>query len=97
NSFFLIVLCGILGGVVAATMMGVYLLACLTFTGRHWNEAFSALRIKRYKNFLRMRIDPQGRLSIYPIGLEDVPSDQQVPPANPTLSPKLIEPAIVIS
>jgi hypothetical protein len=76
--------------------MGIYLLACLNLAGRHWNEAFSALRIRHYKNFLRMRIDASGRLTIYPIGLSDVPRDKSVPPHNPPLSPELIESPIMI-
>lgn len=97
TSFVLVGLVGLLGGIVAATVMGLYLLACLTVGWRHWNEAFSGLRIRDYKNFLRMRIDAQGQLTIYPVGLTDVPSDQQIPPARPELLPHLVEPPIVIA
>jgi hypothetical protein len=96
ESLGLILLTGIFGGAAAATVMGIYLLACLNLAGRHWNEAFSALRIRHYKNFLRMRIDASGRLTIYPIGLSDVPQDKSVPPHNPPLSPELIESPIMI-
>jgi hypothetical protein len=92
----LIALTGILGGIIAATVMGIYLFICLSAGGWHWDEAFSALRIRHYKNFLRMRIDAQGRLTIYPVGLTNVPRDAQIPPENPELSPHLIEPPIVI-
>ena len=71
----LIVLVGVVGGVISATLLGIYLLLCLNLTGHHWNEAFSALRIEDYKNFLRLRIGANGKLLIYPIGLERVPRD----------------------
>ena len=57
GSLLLLVLVGIGGGLIISTVMGLYLLACLTIAGRHWNEAFSALRIRNYKNFLRLKID----------------------------------------
>jgi len=57
-------------------------------------RAFSALRNSHYKNFLRLRIDRSGALTIYPIGLERVPRDRSA--ANPGLSPTLIEPPIQI-
>lgn len=96
SSLGLIAWTGAVGGLIAATVMGLYLLICLTLTGRHWDHAFSALRIRHYKNFLRLRIGPDGRLTIYPIGLEHVPRDRKVPPANPPLSPHLIEPPISV-
>jgi hypothetical protein len=76
--------------------MGLYLLVSLNGFGKHWNEAFSSMRIKSYKNFLRLRIAPDGSLTIYPIGLKDVPRDRFDPPRNPPLSPRLIEPPIRI-
>jgi hypothetical protein len=90
----LIIWVGVLGGVIAATIMGVYLLICLNVFGKHWNEAFSALRIVDYKNFLRLRIGADGALTIYPVGLTNVPRDRGTPPKNPALSPHLIEPPI---
>lgn len=50
-------------------ILGVYLFTSLNVFGFHPNEAFSALRIKRYKNFLRFCIRPGGELEIYAIGL----------------------------
>jgi hypothetical protein len=38
----------------------------------HAADAFAALRIKDYKNFLRMKLEP-GRLTIYPLGIDKVP------------------------
>ena len=93
----LIVAVGIVGGVLSATMLGIYFLLSLNIFGKHWNEAFSALRIENYKCFLRLRIQPDGTLKIYPIGLKDVPSDDQPGPLkNPPLRPHLIERPIEI-
>jgi hypothetical protein len=51
-------------------IMGIYLLITLNVFGVHHNEAFSSLSIERYKNFLRFRIDADGTLTIFPIGIE---------------------------
>jgi hypothetical protein len=64
---------GVAGAVAGSFIWGLYLLTSLNVFGRHANEAFSSLRIADYKNFLRMRISPNGELSIYPIGIERVP------------------------
>lgn len=61
------------GWVVGPAIMGLYLLVSLNVFGRHANEAFSALSISDYKNFLRLAIEPDGTLTIYPIGLRKVP------------------------
>jgi hypothetical protein len=78
--------------------MGLYLLICLNGSGRHWNEAFSSLRIAHYKNFLRLRIGTDGTLTVFPIGLTRVPSDDTTEqPLNPRLDPHLIETEIRIT
>lgn len=62
-----------LGGLVGGFVMGLYLLISVQVFGRHSNEAFSSLRIMDYKQWLRLRIDRSGALSIFCIGLERVP------------------------
>lgn len=57
-----------MGGV----MMGAYLFVSVQMFGRHSNEAFSSLRIRDYKHWLRLRIDDQGELSIFCIGMDRV-------------------------
>ena len=70
----LVILLILLGGFVAGTfIMGVYVLISLNIFGRHGNEAFSSLGIEDWKNFLRMQIDSNGNLTIYPIGIRRVP------------------------
>ncbi|GBC78210.1 hypothetical protein HRbin08_01697 [bacterium HR08] len=61
------------GWAIGSWIMGVYLFLSLNIFGQHANEAFSALRIEDYKNFLRLHLDASGRLTIYPIGIEKVP------------------------
>ena len=63
----------ILGGPVGAFILGVYLFASIRVFGRHGNEAFSSLRIQDFKQWLRLRIDAAGNLTIYAIGIDRVP------------------------
>lgn len=80
----------------AATLIGLYLWACLALWGLHWGH-FSALAVEDYKSFLRLRIDKEGRLSAYPIGLRKVPDDRRRRSGPPEpLEPELIEGPIPI-
>ena len=63
----------LLGGVAGAFIMGLYLLLSIRFLGRHSTEAFSSLRIQDYKQWLRLRIDASGLLTIYTIAMDRVP------------------------
>jgi hypothetical protein len=88
--------------------MGLYLLVSLNVFGRHSNEAFSALRIEDFKHFIRLHIDGDGRLRIFPIGLTRVPrawkpvpgagpQDAQLEPDDARATPPAsIEPAILV-
>ena len=38
----------------------------------HAGESFAALRIKNYKNFLRLKFEPD-KLTIYPLAIDKVP------------------------
>jgi hypothetical protein len=60
------------GWLVGSLIMGLYLLFSLRLFRRHSNEAFSALRIQDWKNFLRLHIDASGNLTIYPVGIRRV-------------------------
>ena len=97
------------GYVLGSLLMGWYLLVGLNLFGVHHNEAFSALKIKDFKNFLRFRIDTDGTLTIFPIGIEKAitkwdrgiteMSEPALVPAGPRLkesnTPFLIEKPIV--
>ncbi|MGZ4759875.1 MAG: hypothetical protein ACXV95_12510 [Acidimicrobiales bacterium] len=65
-------LVAIAGGVAAGAIMGVYLYLA-NLVGMHDNEAFSALHLSGYKNFLRMHIGRGGQLTIYALKIEGVP------------------------
>jgi predicted MPP superfamily phosphohydrolase len=58
------------GYFIMPTVLGLYLFLSLNLFGVHHNEAFSALRLDRYKNFLRLCIRPTGELWVHPIGLD---------------------------
>jgi len=96
------------GFLLGPTLMGVYLLVSLNVFGCHPNEAFSSLAIPDWKNFLRLKIDREGRLTLYPVGIRRVPrawkpgnavrepewvADPKDARATP---PELIEPPIVV-
>jgi hypothetical protein len=62
-----------LGAVAGSFILGVYLFVSIRIFGRHSNEAFSSLRIQDYKQWLRLRIDAGGALTIYSIAIDRVP------------------------
>jgi hypothetical protein len=94
------------GWIVGSCVMGLYLLVSLNVFGRHGEQAFAALRIQDYKNFLRLHIARDGSLTIYPVKIERVPRrwrDRAAGDATPSrvvpdqpLRAELIEPPIVI-
>jgi len=61
------------GGVIGALIIGGYMLVSLQIFGRHSNEAFSSLRVQDYKQWLRLRVAPDGRLTLFAIGIDRVP------------------------
>ena len=62
----------ILGGIVGGFVWGLYWTLCSILMRMHAEDAFAALRIKDYKNFMRMRFD-RDTLTIFPIGVDKVP------------------------
>lgn len=96
-----------LGWIMGSIVMGIYLTISLNFFKRHANEAFSALAIPDWKHFLRLKIDEQGQLTIFAIGIRRVPrkwkaSEQTngsifVPDDPKASSPELIDGPIVVS
>lgn len=80
-----------LGGYIGGSvLMGLYLLVSLNVFTRHSNEAFSSLRIQGYKNFLRLHIAEDGRVTIYPYGITKVPKKWVAAPAPSPHEPKLL-------
>ncbi|MFL5351037.1 metallophosphoesterase family protein [Archangium sp.] len=94
------------GFLLGPTILGVYLLISANGFGAHANEAFSALAIPDWKNFLRLRIDKEGQLWIFPVGIRRVPREwkpgqtvrepEWVADDKDATPPELIEPPIVI-
>ena len=89
--------------------MGLYWTLTSTCFNMHCGDAFGALGIKDYKNFLRMKFEPD-QLTIYPIALDRVPGRKDWRAAQPgeggtnaaeivpkaPLTPRLIEDPILI-
>lgn len=61
----------LIGGLIGGMLFGLYWVLT-SLIGRLHMDSFGALGIPGYKNFLRMRIEPD-KLTIYPIGLDKVP------------------------
>nr|WP_244162144.1 metallophosphoesterase [Micromonospora eburnea] len=99
------VLYGPVIGLVASQLVALYLLVAGAF-GVNVNELFAGQGIEDSKAFLRIRIDPDGTLTIYPIALDRVSHAWQLnPDQSPTASwltpqrplhPRLAEPPIVL-
>lgn len=61
------------GWLFGSIIMGLYLLISLNGFRRHTNEAFSSLKIEDWKHFLRFKIDTDGSLTMFTVGLRRVP------------------------
>ncbi|MDY7230106.1 metallophosphoesterase [Hyalangium rubrum] len=97
-----------LGGfLVGPFVLGTYLWVSVNGFRAHSNEAFGSLAVPDWKNFLRLRIGPDGALTIYPVGVERVPRKWKPTHAGPyapayesddpkATAPVLIEPPIRI-
>jgi hypothetical protein len=89
------------GWLAGSVIMGLYLLVSLNFFNRHSDEAFAALRIEDWKQFLRLRIDAAGNLTIFPIGIRRVPrrwKERAAGAAGPSLvpdDPRATSPALI--
>ncbi len=97
-----------LGGLVGATIMGLYWTLTSFVLNMHCGDAFGALGIRDYKHFLRLKFEAE-QLTIYPIAIDRVPGRKGWREASPSetqqgakivpnqpLAPHLIEAPIVI-
>ena len=80
---FSMLLASLLSAWASGFVIGIYFTFSLVALKRHWAEAYPAMRLTLYKGFLRMKIDKDGGLTVYPIGLR-----------SPSSEPELIEPAL---
>lgn len=98
-------LVALIGGFLGSLLMGLYLTITHRFFKLHPNETFSAQRIEDYKSFVRMKIDRDGSMTIFPIGLKRVPrrwslrqegrlEDPWFEPEREPLAPQLVEPPV---
>jgi hypothetical protein len=62
----------LLGGMAGGFLWGLYWVITSVFFRIHGEDAFAALRIKHYRNFLRMKFE-RDTLTIYPIGVDRIP------------------------
>jgi hypothetical protein len=62
----------LIGGILGALVFGVYWVITSVLFGMH-QDSFSALGVKKYKNFLRMKFE-ENKVTIYPIALDKVPN-----------------------
>jgi hypothetical protein len=62
-----------LGALFGGFVFGAYWVLTGLVARMHTGDAFGALGIRNYKNFLRMKFD-EDSLTIYPIGVEKLPS-----------------------
>jgi hypothetical protein len=94
----------VVGGLLGGVAMGMYLLLA-QLLDRHPNEAFAAMHMTGYKNFLRLHLDRDG-LTVYPFGIRRVctrwretSADGSTAELDPTACPQveLIEPPFVIA
>ncbi|HKE70050.1 MAG TPA: metallophosphoesterase [Nocardioidaceae bacterium] len=96
----------VIAGYLSAEVLALWLLVVGRF-GVNVNELFAAQSIEDYKGFLRLRIDPDGSLTVYPIGIErrvrhwlpagDGEGPRRIPAQGERLDPKLIEPPVHLS
>jgi hypothetical protein len=97
----------LLGGLVGSYIYSIYLFVMQTFFKRHPTHSFSAFRWEHHRNFLRLHIDDDGVLTIYPIGVRRVPrlwryvrESEREPwqrwfePVDRPLEPFLVEPPL---
>lgn len=100
----------VVGGLLGGFIWGLYWVLTGLFLRMHAEDAFAALRLQGYKNFLRFKFE-KDQLTIYPIGVDQIPNPDfwtarkgasKVPPHQPQLiAPRdipvrLIERPIVI-
>jgi hypothetical protein len=62
-------LMGVVGGAVAGLIFGINLMLTCRYADINHNDAFSAMRLNSYRNFLRLRI-LGNQVTAYAIGMD---------------------------
>ncbi|MFQ5630113.1 MAG: metallophosphoesterase, partial [bacterium] len=96
------------GSLLGGFLVGIYLYLVSRFLKLNSNEAFSCQYIADFKNFMRLHIDKNGELTVYPVGIERVCKEWELnkqakdgeswfrPADGHTIVPRLIEKPIKI-
>ncbi len=81
----LLALVAILGAGFGSVAVGAYLAVCCAAFRAHGDEAFSAMGRTGYKNLLRLHIDTDGVLTVYPLGIRKATKTKnwRLDPHNP--------------
>jgi hypothetical protein len=64
------------GSALGGLIFGLNLLITCRYFDMNHNDAFSAMKLDRYRNFLRLRV-LGDTLTVYPVGLDEVPRRHQ--------------------
>jgi hypothetical protein len=87
-----LLIAGVVGGVLATLVVAAFLYLAGRFLDLHLNELFSAQSDEHWKSFLRLHIRDDGRLDVYPIAVERVATEWDVPavgaPGDPWIVPR---------
>jgi hypothetical protein len=62
----------VLGALLGGSLWGFYWVLTGLFGRMHSEQAFAALRIRNYKNFLRIKVE-KDKLTIFPLGVDRMP------------------------
>ena len=94
---------GFWAGYVTAVLLGIFgywwgRFVLVTYYNRanrshprqHMNDLFASQSIEDYKGFLRLRIEPSGKLTVFPIGVRRIVKDWRAKP--PGAGDELLEP-----
>ncbi|MGH9133602.1 MAG: metallophosphoesterase [Ilumatobacteraceae bacterium] len=87
-----VVFIAVVGAVCGSIALGLYLILAQALVGSHSNEVFSAIRVEGYKNFLRIHVEPDGRLTVYALGIDRVVKDWELDPDNPDSEAPYLKP-----
>jgi hypothetical protein len=72
----------VIGGLCGAVALAVYLFLALRLLRTHQTEVFSAIRAEGYKNFLRLHIERDGKLTVYALGIDRAVKQWEADPGN---------------
>jgi len=94
--FVFIALMIVLGALFGGLVFGGYLIFALNSLGIQWTNAFSALRLTRYNNFIRLHIAADGGVHVYPMKIDKASRTLPTGSEVPSSEAELIEPPISI-